>query len=96
MQGKQSPGTVSANQSLYIADCSDLFSLNDCKPVRRPREISSQLSKKVFPETGAAEAVVKKSEEYRGIVGSLLCIFMQTTPALYPTVTQLSRFLESP
>ena len=60
-----------------------------------PADMSAQLSKKGCPETGSAEAVSMKAEDYRGIVGSLLYITKQTLPDRLATVTQLSRFLEN-
>ena len=96
MQVKQSPGAVTVNRSRYIDDCLKRFGLAECKPVGTPADISAQLSKKDCPETGSAEAVSMKAEDYRRIVGSLLYIAKQTRPDILATVTQLSRFLENP
>ena len=96
MQVKQSPGTVTVNQSRYIEDCLDRFGLAERKPVGTPADISAQLSKKCCSEAGSAEAVSMKAEDYRGVVGSLLYIAEQTRPDVLATVTQISRFLENP
>ena len=96
MQVKQSPGTVTVNQSRYIDNCLERFGLAECKPVGTPADISAQLSKKDCPEAGSAEAVSMKAEDYRGILGSLLYIAKQTRPHILATVRQLSRFLENP
>ena len=80
LQVKQSPGTVTINQSSYIDDCLERFGLAECKQVGTPVEISAQLSKKGCPETGSTEAVSMKAEDYRGIVGSLFYIAKQTKP----------------
>ena len=96
MQVKQSPGTVTVNQSRYIDNCLERFGLAECKPVGTPADISAQLSKKDCPEAGSAEAVSMKAEDYRGILGSLLYIAKQTRPHNLATVRQLSRFLENP
>ena len=71
MQIKQSPGTVTVNQSNNIDDCLERFGLAECKPVSTPVDISVQLSKKYCPEASSAAAVSMKAEYYRGIVGSL-------------------------
>ena len=41
MQAKQSPGTVTANRSRYIADCLERFSLVEGKPVGPTADISA-------------------------------------------------------
>ena len=69
MHVKQSPGTVTDNQSPYIDDCFERFGLAECKPVGTPADISAQLSKKDCPEVWPAEAVSMKSEDYRRNVG---------------------------
>ena len=96
MQVKQSPGTVTVNQSCYIGDCLERFDRAECKPVGTPADISAQLSKKGCPEAGSAEAVSMKAEDYRGNVGSLLYIAKQIRADILATMTQLSRFLEKP
>ena len=96
MQAKQSPGTVTANQSRYIADCLERFSLVEGKPVGPTADISAQLSKKGCNEAGSAEEVSMPAEDYRGVVRSLLYIAKQTRPDILATVTQLSPFLENP
>ena len=60
MQDKQSPGTVTVNQSGYIDDCLERL----CKPVGTPANISAQLSKKFLPDAGPEEAVSLKTESY--------------------------------
>ena len=96
MQVKQSPGTVTVNQSRYIDDCLERFGLAECKPVDPPAEIRAQQSKKGCPETGSAETVSMKTEDYRGLVGLFLYIAKQSRLDILATVIQLSRFLENP
>ena len=95
MQVKQSPGTVTVNQSRYIDDCLKRFGLAECKPVGIPADISAQLPKKVCPEAWSAEAVFMKAGDYRDIVGSLLYIAKQTISDILATEAQLSRFPEN-
>ena len=52
MQVKQSPETVTVNQSRVIDGCLGRFCLAECKPVGTSADISAQLSKKGCPKLG--------------------------------------------
>ena len=82
MQVKQSPVTVTVNQSRYIDDCLERFGLADSKPMGTPADISAQPSKKDCTEAGPAEEVSKKAEDFRGFVG--LLVYSEDNKAGYP------------
>ena len=63
MQLKQSPGTLTMNQSRYIDDCLEGFGVADCKPVGTPEGFSSQLWKKDCSEAMSTGAASMKAED---------------------------------
>ena len=64
MQVKQSPGTVTLNQSRYIDHCLEHFGLAECKPVGTPADISAQLSEKAALKLAVLKKAALKQRQY--------------------------------
>ena len=81
---RQEEGKVTIDQERYIEIMLERFQMDQCKPSRTPADLNLKLQ------------TAQNGDEYRSLVGSLLCLAEQMRPDIMFTVTILSRHMNAP
>lgn len=88
-------GTCSLNQSKYIENVLERFSMKDCKPVSTPINSGTKLTKEMSPKT--KEEISEMSLiPYRSAVGSLIYLVTGTRPDIAVAVGEVAKFSNNP
>ena len=88
-------GTCSFNQSKYIENVLERFSMKDCKPVSTPINSGTKLTKEMSPTT-AEEISEMNVIPYRSAVGSLIYLVTGTRPDIAVAVGEVAKYSNNP
>lgn len=92
---KRTPGTVTIDQTAYIADALIKFGMDSCKALTSPIDVSERLTKDMAPANDDERAAMV-TVPYRSAVGTLMYLAISTRPDIATAVNLAARFLENP
>ena len=88
-------GNCMFNQSKYIGNVLERFSMKDCKPVSTPINSGTKLTKEMSPKT-EEEISEMNVVPYRSAVGSLIYLVTGTRPDIAVAVGEVAKYSNNP
>ena len=89
-------GSISLDQSMYIADLLEEFGMQSCLPVSTPSLVGQYLSDDMCPQPADQAELGDMPKRYRQLCGGLMFLTTQTRPDIAQAVHRLCRFMSNP